>query len=104
MEGSHAIMTAPDWFKLGLRLLGAWLLTRAMPYLAFFVELGFTGNNNEGGYPPAGYLIFFAFDLSLALFFLFGARHLTDLCYKADAEAEADNDANDDVEESPATE
>ena len=73
-----------DWFILGVRLLGAWLLTGAFDRLAAFFVYRFGVWSPTEDYTPHALLFYVAADLVLAAYFLLGTRHLAGLCYGAE--------------------
>jgi hypothetical protein len=79
-------MTPRDWFALGVRLFGVWMLIRAAAYIASFVDLklGLTPIPFSGGGNPTGYLLYATFDLALAALFLLWTRKLVNWTYGED--------------------
>ncbi len=77
-------MNPREWFVLGIRLFGIWMVTRAATYLTGFVDykLGLIETTSRAN--PTEQLLFATSDLALAAYFLFGARHLAPLCESDD--------------------
>ncbi len=69
-----------EWFVLGIRLFGLWLLTRGVGCVANFVDFRIGLNELPPGTSPNGYLFYAACDFALAAYFLLGARHLARIC------------------------
>jgi hypothetical protein len=80
-------MRSQDWFALGVRLFGVWLITRGAAYVATWIDFrfGFSPRPPDVHSPTAtGYLVYASVDFTLALYFLLGAQHLAGLCYRED--------------------
>lgn len=75
-------MTGRDWFTVGVRLLGAWVLWLALEYFIAYLgqRLDFLERLPQGQ-SPHYYLYLTACYLAVACYFLFGTRHLARLCY-----------------------
>jgi len=69
-----------EWFVLGIRLFGVWLLTRGVGYFASFIDFRFGLTGTPGESSPNSYLYYAACELALAAYFLLGARHLAGIC------------------------
>ena len=90
-------MSPREWFVLGIRLFGLWLLTRGVTYLSGFVDLRLGLGVPLRGTNANGFLFYAACDFALAAHFLFGARHLARICEGADKSDERGQD-NEEVE------
>ncbi len=81
-------MSGRDWFLVGTRLIGVWVLYSAFSYVAsalsihFAMRLGHRPDAPEG-YPNV-YLLDAAVLLCFAIYLLLGASHLANLCYGRD--------------------
>jgi hypothetical protein len=73
-------MTSREWFVLGIRLFGLWLVTRGVAYVAMFADVKLHLNDVARGTNPNGYLLYAAFDFAVAGYFLLGAHHLAGIC------------------------
>src|SRR6056297_1996794 len=80
-ESSKQVPMNPhEWFVLGIRLFGVWLLTKGVAYFASFVDFRFGLTGTPGESSPNSYLYYAACELALAAYFLLGARHLAGIC------------------------
>lgn len=73
-------MTSREWFLLGIRLFGLWLVTRGVAYVAMCADVKLHLNDVPHGTNPNGYLLYAAFDFAVAGNFLLGAHHLANIC------------------------
>ncbi|MHB8865660.1 MAG: hypothetical protein ACYC6N_25055 [Pirellulaceae bacterium] len=73
-------MSPQEWFVLGIRLFGVWLLTKGVAYFASYVDLRFGLTGMSGDTSPNSYLYYAGCDFALAAYFLLGARHLAGIC------------------------
>ena len=77
----NRIPTSPrEWFVLGIRLFGLWLLTRGVGCVANFVDFRLGLNELPPGTSSNGYLFYAASDFALAAYFSPGARHMACIC------------------------
>lgn len=76
-------MSARDWFILGCRLFGVWVVYMGVTYLASYLDarIGFAEPLSSGA-RPAGLLIYAFAHLGFGVYLLFGTRHLASLCYE----------------------
>jgi hypothetical protein len=81
-------MNPVDWFLLGTRLLGVWVLIESASYFASWVELRFEftqrsqfGRDSAYWTTDQGYLVHAIADLLIAIYLLQGT-HLASLCYR----------------------
>lgn len=90
-------MNPRQWFVLGIRLFGVWLLIEGVGFVANFLDLRLgLGLVPETG-RPAGYLLYAAFDFALAAFFLLAPGKLASWCEAADdGDVASDGDVADD--------
>jgi hypothetical protein len=65
-------MNPLEWFVLGIRLFGVWLLTKGVAYFASFIDLRFGLTGTSGDTNPNSYLYYAACDFALAAYFLLG--------------------------------
>lgn len=79
-------MNPREWFVLGIRLFGVWMLIQGVTYVAAFADQRLGMSEQPRGMNPNGNILYAAFDFALAAYFLFGARHLARVC---DAEDKA---------------
>jgi hypothetical protein len=77
-------MTPREWFILGIRLFGLYLITRGTTYVAAFADYKLALSESPRGVNPTGNLLYAAIDFALALYFLLGARHLAGFCENDD--------------------
>jgi hypothetical protein len=91
----QAPMTSREWFVLGIRLFGLWMLTRGVAYLASFTDLTLHYSDTSRGTNPNSYLLYAAFDFAVAGYFLLGARHFAGICdriHQSDEQEREDED------------
>ena len=77
-------MSSRDWFGVGVRLFGIWLITRGSVYVATLGEykLGFATAPNGGN--PTSLLLYTILDFGLAAVFLLWTRHVVEWTYGED--------------------
>jgi hypothetical protein len=85
-------MDSREWFILGIRIFGIWLLTRGVGYFASFVDFRFGLTGTSGELSPNSYLYYAACELALAAYFLVGARHLAGICERGGVSDEKQQD------------
>ncbi|MBX6315953.1 MAG: hypothetical protein IRY99_24020 [Isosphaeraceae bacterium] len=73
-------MIPRDWFVLGIRLFGIWLITCSASYLMTFCDFRFGLVAVRELVNPHGYLLYATSDLILALIFLRGAQRIAAWC------------------------
>jgi hypothetical protein len=76
----QAPMTSREWFVLGIRLFGLWMLARGVGYVASFTDLTLHYGDTSSDTNPNSYLLFAAFEFAAAGYFLLGARHFAGIC------------------------
>jgi hypothetical protein len=76
-------MKGPDWFIVGIRLLGAWFLAQSVIYAVSFLDLhlGITPLADARITNHYAYLLYTTGYLFVALVFLVGAAYVARLCY-----------------------
>ncbi|MFI5459112.1 MAG: hypothetical protein ACHRXM_27095 [Isosphaerales bacterium] len=67
-------MRCKNLFALGVRLIGVWLMTRGITYVASFAELKLYPPSDKARDAAAANLIYATFDFALAAFFLIWTR------------------------------
>ena len=67
-------MRSPDWFALGVRLFGVWLITRGAVYVAQFLDTKLYPASGPARDSAAANLIYATLDFPLAAFFPLGTR------------------------------
>ena len=78
-------MRSHDWFILGARLLGLWILHVGINYLVSFADFRISDRPSPvGGANVNSYLIQAMAHGAVAFYLLFGTRHLAQLCYWED--------------------
>ncbi len=87
-------MNPKEWFVLGIRLFGLWLLTRGMNYISAFADLKLGLSETPRGQNPTGNILYAAFDFAVAAYFLLGARHFAKLCESEEPDPEPTDDTN----------
>lgn len=79
-------MSGRDWFVVGVRLIGVWVLYTALGYFAAYADIRMaqaTGHQPvvpNGGY-EGGYLLQGAFFGAFSVYLILGTEHLASLCY-----------------------
>ena len=96
-------MNPLEWFVLGIRLFGVWLLTKGVAYFATFVDLRFGLTGTSGDTNPNSYLYYAAFDFALAAYFLLGARQLAGICERGGVIGEEGQRENEEIDHRGAT-
>ena len=79
-------MKARDYFGLGVRLFGVWLICRAVQYIASFTDMKLYPASDRIRDGAAAHLIYAAVDFALAAFFLLGTRVVVAWSYGEDGE------------------
>jgi ABC-type Na+ efflux pump permease subunit len=87
-------MNGREWFIVGTRLFGIWMLCQAVSYIGGFIDLQLGYRNDTGYAYPTGYLVQAGVYLLLSMFLLFGARNLANYCYDRDQTTEHKNPEN----------
>ena len=96
-------MSPQEWFVLGIRLFGVWLLTKGVAYFASFVDLRLALTGIPGDTNANGYLYYAACDFALAAYFLLGARHLAGICERGCVSGEEGQQRNEEIDNRGAT-
>jgi len=87
-------MRGRDWFILGARLFGLWVLYMAISYLVSFADFRISDRPSPvGGANVNSYLVQALAHGAVALYLLFGTRHLAQLCYWDDESSPPDRTA-----------
>jgi len=80
-------MTARDWFIVGARLIGVWVLYEAVGQVAAFFTVQLEYRREPEGTFASSYMVFAIAFTALALYLLFGTHHLASLCFGDEAQA-----------------
>ena len=78
-------MTSKEWFALGVRLFGVWLITQGLSYVESFISVKLYPTTSQASDYAASYLIFASLDFAMAAFFLLGTRVVVGWTYDNDA-------------------
>ena len=83
--GRSLSMRDRDWFILGCRLFGVWVVYMGITYLVSYIDarIGYVDAMSPGS-KPSGILIYAFTDLGFGFYLLFGTRHLAGLCYESE--------------------
>ena len=79
-----------DWFALGVRLFGIWLIARGMTYVASFADLKLYPVSDKARDSASAHLIYAMLDFGLAALFLLGTRTIVDWSYGEEPGGTAD--------------
>jgi hypothetical protein len=86
-------MSCRDLFGLGVRLFGAWLITRGLIYVEGFADFKMYPNSDRAFHSAAGHLIYATLDFGLAAFFLLWTRLVVAWTYGDEAESDHERPA-----------
>jgi hypothetical protein len=85
-------MKCKDWFALGVRLFGVWLITTGITYVAAFVDGKLYPATDRARDSAAANLIYATFDFGLAAFFLLWTHVIVGWTYGSAAETGKDEE------------
>ena len=74
-------MTSRDWFMVGARLLGLWILYQSVSYLSTYIDFELISGRGDDRHRTVNYLFYSMVDALLGFYLLFGTNHLARLVH-----------------------
>jgi len=82
-------MSPLDWFILGVRLFGVWLMIRGIEDLVTYLGIKWEFAHSRSEDPAAKWFFYGFFDLMISAYLLLGAKHFATLCYRRDVNTQS---------------